>query len=226
MAGTPKRMAARSVVSFPTLEQIKTALGIDAGDASKDAAITALLASTIAIIEGYLGRGIALEQVIEEFDPPETRVDVLLLHRFPVQQVVSITHEGGAEITGARVYKATGVVRWRHGCARVRGCGCEDLAPILVEYSGGYAEDAWPADLLDAVMRAFYGRWQATGGTGNTADMVGGPGNRSVTIDGLTITRDAASFAGSALADQAVPPELASVAAQLEPYRVIRAGGV
>ena len=108
---------------------------------------------------------------------------------------------------------------------RWRGC-CENVPQVIIEYDGGYPDDAWPADLLDAVMRAFYGRWQSTDGTGNIATIAGGAANRSITIDGLTITRDAPSYAGTALAEQVLPPELAMDAAQLDPYRSRRVGGV
>jgi hypothetical protein len=69
-------------------------------------------------------------------------------------------------------------------------------------------------------MRAFYIRWNATGGTGNLSEVVNAPGNnRSVSVDGLTVTRDSQMYAGEGFDGQAVPPELTSVAAMLEPYR-------
>lgn len=212
-----------TTVAFPTLDEIKEALEIDASDPSHDEAIEAMLASTITIIEGYLGRGIAFAHELEEFIPPESRLDVLLLRRYPVSSIQSVTLDG-SPISDYWLYKSSGVVRWRnrHG-ARVP---CESAGEIVCEYDGGYPDDAWPADLADAVMRAFYGRWQATEGSGNIASIVGGPGNRSISIDGLTITRDSASYAGSAFALQVIPPELANVAAQLDPYRARRVGGV
>lgn len=208
------------MASLPTLAEIKTALGIDASDTSKDAAITSLLAATIAIVETYLGRGIIRAAVVEEFPPPDNYDPALSLFRFPVDHVNSVTQEGAA-LAGFRVEKEPGIVRWRMGnCFARRACCGELELPIVVDYVGGYPDDNWPADLIEAVMRSFYGRWHATGGSGNLADAVqaGGP-NRSVSVDGLTITRDAASYAGDAFSGQAVPPDLVGVAAMLEPYR-------
>lgn len=219
-------MRVKSTVAFPTIEQIKQALGIEASDQSKDQAITTMLASTISIIESYLRRGIAFAHEIEEFDPPETRADALLLYRFPVSEVQSVTQEG-APITGYRVHKRPGVVRWRDAWCTVR-CGCEHMLSVVVEYDGGYPDDAWPADLLDAVMQTFYSRWNSTGGTGNLAKIdASESANRSVSVDGLTITREGVqstyAFGGTVMP---VNTLLAPVAALLDPYLARPLGGV
>jgi hypothetical protein len=208
------------MASIPTIDEIKAALGIETGDASKDEAIQSMLDATIALIESYLGRGIAHAAVVEEFDPPENANPALLVFRFPIEVVNSVKQYGNA-LTGWRAYKTPGIVQWRGTHCAIRRACCDDMGePVVVDYVGGYADDAWPADLLEAVMRAFYIRWNATGGTGNLADVVNAPGNnRSVSVDGLTITRDSQMYAGEGFAGQAVPPELTSVAAMLEPYR-------
>ena len=218
---TPKRANVRA--SLPPIEDIREALGI--ADNAKDDEITALMSSTIALIETYLGRGFIRADEVEEIDPPESRLDAVLLFRYPVESVTSVTRNDVA-LTGYRLQKAAGVLRFGEACGRRRRVCCEENWPLVVSYTGGYADDALPADLVDCVMRVFYGRWQSTGGTGNLADADSGGAIRSVAVDGLTVTRDSPSYAGAAFADAVIPPELASVAAALDPYRARRAGGV
>jgi len=215
------------MASLPTVADIKKALGIPDADTSKDEAIESMLAATIALIETYLGRGIAQANEVQEFIPPDSRNPVLSVFRFPIQLVNSVTQEA-ATISGWRVYREAGQVKWKAGaCYMRRACCGEDDPPVMVDYVGGYADDAWPADLAEAVMRAFYVRWNATGGTGNTADVVNAPGNnRSVSVDGLTITRDSQMWAGDAFGGVVVPPELTGVAAMLERYKVHTVTGV
>lgn len=217
----PKRNALfRTGATLPTLDDIKAALGIDASDTSKDAALTANMQATIAVIEGYLQRGIAFGDEIQNFEPVESRNPKLLLFRFPVTEVRSVTLDG-ADLTGWRVLKSSGIIEWRDGCGCPVVHGCCDHEPVIaVDYSGGYPDDAWPADLLDAVMRAFYARWNATGGTGSAADASGtGAAIRGVTVDGLTVQYGDAGAAAAEFGGGPVPAELVGVAAILDPYR-------
>jgi hypothetical protein len=120
-----------------------------------------------------------------------------------------------------------GVLEWSEGCCHIphQGWGRDPI--IVVDYAGGYADDAWPADLLDAVMRVFYARWNASGGTGNAAQASGtGAAIRSVTVDGLTVQYGDALASLSGSDGGPVPPELAGVAALLEPYRMRLVTGV
>jgi hypothetical protein len=206
--------------SLPTVDEIKAALGIESSDVSKDDAIESMLEATIALIESYLGRGIQSAPEVQDFEPPEMHFPSLLLYRFPVSVVNSVSQDARA-ISGWRIRKSDGVLQWRpRECYVRRACCGEIEAPVTVDYIGGYGDGEWPANLVEAVMRAFYIRWNATGGTGNLSEVVNAPGNnRSVSVDGLTITRDSSMYAGEAFAGQAVPPELTSVAAMLEPFR-------
>lgn len=215
------------MASLPTLEEIKTALGIESSDVSKDESIQSMLEATIAIVETYLRRGIAQQSAVEEFPPPDSRKNAFALFRYPVDHINSITQEA-VTISGWRLSKKSGVVQWPDGCCIPhRACCGEDDIPLVIDYVGGYPDDEWPADLVEAVMRAFYVRWDATGGTGNLAEVVNSPGaNRSVTVDGLTITRDSQMYAGEAFKSRAIPPELVSVASMLEPYRSRIVAGV
>jgi len=214
------------MATFPTIDEIKLTLGIDPNDVTYDEAIASNLAATISLIESYLGRGIAYADELQEFDPPDTENPALLLYRFPVDVVNEVTVEGQA-LGGWRVQKRSGIVRWHEACAcTVAHYCCRSAPQIVVDYTGGYPDDAWPADLLDAVMQVFYGRWRASNNTGNIAEIPSGGGVRSVSVDGLTVQYDSATFAGSAFAGSVVPPELTGVAAALDPYRARLLTGV
>ena len=93
---------------------------------------------------------------------------------------------------------------------------------MVVEYIGGYPDDAWPADLVDVLMRLFGERWKATGGTGNPADDSTGRGAiKGFAVDGVRIDYDLGDAStGAVLGVESgdVPPDLAPFAAQLEPY--------
>jgi hypothetical protein len=209
--------------TMPTLDELKDMLGIPAGDTSLDDEITAAFAATIAIVEGYLERGVVFAAQVQAFEPVETRNPRLMLFRFPVAEVRSVTVDGGA-ITGWRVFPASGILEWRQGCAP-RGCyGAEPL--VSVDYSGGYADDAWPEDLMDAIVRAFFARWHATGDTGNTADMSSQGPIRSIGVDGSNVTW--ADHIGTAAQSGSgpIPAELLGVSAILDRYRARTVTGV
>ena len=209
---------------FPLLPEVRARLGIAEGDTSKDAQIAATMQSTIALVEGYLGRGIAnVPDFTQVFEPVDTRDRRLFLSRFPVQSVTSVTIDDGAAAPGAwRLFGKQGVLELGDGCA---AHFCARLPIITVVYSGGYPDEAWPADLLDAVMQVFYGRWARA----NSTDPAGASAApvRSWTADGLTISyADANVGMGSAYASDVIPPEIAPVAAMLDPYRRRNVWGV
>ena len=220
LAGTRSATA-----SFPTLEEIKVVLGIDPADTTKDAAITSGVIATIAMIETYLGRGIKRETVIgERFEPIDTRDPKLFLWRFPVESVTEVRVEG-APVAGWRVYPRQGVLNMGRGSS-MRGECCGEGALTEVDYIGGYADDAWPPDLVEAVMRAFYGRWSvAFGAAGNAPSPAGRV--KSWTADGLSVSMTDPSIGmGSQEAGAVIPPDLANVAAMLDAYRVRFVRGV
>jgi len=205
--------------TMPTLDEIKDALGIPASDTSQDQAITDAVAATLAIIEAYLGRGIAWGPMVQTFEPVDTRNPKLLLYRFPVTTVRTVMVDD-SPLDGWRVLKAQGVIEWRDGCGCVwpsNVCGREPV--VVVDYDGGYADDAWPADLMDAIMRAFYARWHATGDTGNTADMSTGGPITSLSVDGSSIAFGEPGVNAAEFGGKPWPPELSGVISILEPYR-------
>lgn len=205
--------------TMPTLDELKDMLGIPPGDTSLDDEILDGFATTMAVVEAYLGRGVAFAAQVQDFEPVESRNRRLMLFRFPVTEVRTVTVDGNA-VTGWRLFKQSGILEWRDGCcphlARIP-CGAEPV--VSVDYSGGYADDAWPADLMDAILRAFFARWHATGDTGNTADISSQGPIRNVNTDGSGVTfadhQATAEHSGAG----PIPAELLAVSAQLDPYR-------
>lgn len=202
---------------MPTLDELKDMLGIPASDTSLDDEITAAFDATLAVVERYLGRGVQyVVGDVHQFEPVETRNRSLRLFRFPVEVVTEVLVDG-QPTTGWRVLPMSGILEMGQGCGFHHGCGAEPI--VRVTYTAGYADTAWPADLMDAILRAFFTRWHATGDTGNTADASTQGPIRSVGVDGSTVTW--ADFQATALEHGAgpIPQELLGVSAMLDPYR-------
>lgn len=212
---------------MPTLAELKDMLGIAGLDATQDAAILSQFETTLAVVENYLGRGVAFGSVVQAFEPVETRNRRLMLHRFPVALVRSVTVDGVA-VTGYRLFPASGILQFREDCGgggHMRG-GCANEPIVLVDYDGGYLDDAWPADLMDALMRAFFSRWNATGATGSSAEITSQAPIRSVTVDGSSVTWGDFQASAEKHGGGPVPNELLAVSAQLDPYRARLVTGV
>ena len=212
--------------TMPTLDELKDMLGIPPTETSLDDEITSGMAATIAIVERYLGRGVAFGAELQPFEPVDSRNPRLMLYRFPVTEVRSVLVDD-QPVTGWRVFHASGILEWRHGCcpSYYRG-GCAPEPIITVDYSGGYADDAWPADLMDAILRAFFARWHATGDTGNSADMSSQGPIRTVGVDGSTVTWADHQATAAESGAGPIPAELLGVSAMLDPYRQRMVTGV
>lgn len=214
---TPNPLLDIACAAFPTLEQIKTQLGIE--DTSQDEALTVTMKGTLTLIEDYLGRGIVQLSRVQTFSPPDTRDSKLFLSRFPVQSVEGVTVDGSPLAAGWRVFGPEGILELGQGChwRGPQGC-CEPGSVIAVDYTAGYPQDCWPPSLLDAVMRTFFGRWNATGG--DAASIVAGGAVKSWSADGLSISMGDASAGLGSISTNTIPPDLINVAAQLDPYRL------
>lgn len=206
--------------TVPTLDDLKDMLGIPPSDTSQDDEILDGFAATIAIVESYLGRGVAfVADMVQAFEPVDSRARRLLLFRFPVSVVTQVQVDGQA-VTGWRLFPQSGILQWRDACASAFMSGPCSAEPVVsVTYSGGYPDDAFPADLLDAILRAFFARWHATGETGNTADISAQGPVRSVGVDGSTVTWADHTAITQDSSGGPIPDELLGVAAQLDPYR-------
>lgn len=214
-------------VPFPTVDDLKAMLGIAADDESKDALIQMMLDSSLAMIESYCGRIFMLDDYEEHFLPIDTRNPYLLLSAFPVETVRSITRDYGFEnepyvvtIGGWKVFPQQGIVRqFSHGCC---WCCVQWDGDTIVDYRGGFPPDAWPADLVDILIRLFMDRWNATGGTGLLVNGSSGGGTgeiKSATVDGMRLDYDVGGASYKAVVD--VPPDLLPYAAALAPYRLL-----
>ena len=228
-------------VPFPTVDTIKILLGIDPTDTSKDAAIAVLLAACVAMLENYCSRTFQNGDYVEEFEPLSARDPTLMLSAWPVQTINSVTRDGVA-LTDYRLYPNTGMLRqWVNGSIAYRppGAGwsswswwwCGDhAASIIVDYVGGYPDDAWPADLVGVLLSLFGARWRALGGDGNPANDTTGRGAiKAFTVDATRIEYDLGdSSTGAVIGVETgeIPPDLAPFAAQLAPYVDQRIWGV
>ena len=220
---TPNPLLDIECAAFPTLDQIKATLGIEGTD--QDAALTATMKGTLTLIEDYLGRGIVERTVTKRIAPIDARDSKLFLTLFPISDVDTITIDGSDVPTGWRVIGDQGIVELGHGCCWFRPRDCCDHAPVIeITFTGGYPADCWPPSLLDAVMRAFYGRWNASGGDASGA--VAGGAVKSWSADGLSITMGDASAGLGTISGNTIPPDLINVAAQLDPYRLRLVRGI
>lgn len=221
---TPNPLLDIDCAAFPTLDAIKAQLGIEGTD--QDAALSATMKGTLTLIEGYLGRGIVERTRTQRVDPVDTRDSKLFLTLFPISAVESITVDGGTPMTsGWRIFKDQGIVELQNGCCwrGPHGC-CDHGSQIEVRYTGGYPADCWPPSLLDAVMRTFYGRWNAT--QGDASAVVAGGAVKSWSADGLAVTMGDATAGLGSISHDTIPPDLINVAAQLDPYRLRVVKGV
>jgi hypothetical protein len=208
--------------TFPSRDALKVLLGIDEDDDTQDAALAQTMATTIALIEAYLGRGIAyLPAAVHRFESLDARQQKLLLYRFPVASITSVTIEGAA-VTGWRLFKSLGILQWRD-FPWVGAVEYGRDTVVEVTYAGGYPDNEWPADLLSAVVQAFQERWNATVGAvavvGGATLAEAGP-IKSLTVDGLAVTyADSGTTVAGEVSGGPIPAELNAVAALLDPYR-------
>src|SRR5262245_35301061 len=93
-----ERLSGTRGATMPTLDELKEMLGIPASDTSQDEEIVDGFATTLAIVEAYIGRGVAFASMLQQFEPVDTRNPKLLLYRFPVATVRSVS-VGGHAIT-------------------------------------------------------------------------------------------------------------------------------
>ena len=224
-----RRTSLRSAsVPYPTIDLIKKLLGIDDADTSQDAAIEAILNACLAMIESYCGRTFQEGDYTEEFAPIDARDSYLMLRAWPVSTVATVTRDEQV-LTGWRLYPSTGMLlQQEHGRCWCHHWQHDHSASVIVEYTGGYPPDAWPADLVDILLRLFSVRWNGSGG--NVTNETGAAGRiKGFTVDAMRIdydVGDAAAGATQGVEAGEIPPDLAPFAAQLQPYVDQRVYGI
>jgi hypothetical protein len=157
-----------------TLEAAKERLGIDPADTSHDIEIQTALDVTLVTIETKLSRGLLQQREIMEF--PMNDTGYIWVHRFPVQQVYSLT-SASHSIRNFTVFPKK---------ARVYVGGAGDYT---LDYEGGF--QYLPANLEWAMWAAFDLMYeQISNPTAGGATIIQGSGEvQSVTIQDLGTVR-------------------------------------
>jgi hypothetical protein len=180
--------------SLLTLDERKSALGIDAADTSKDTAITALggyVDATITrackvTVAADIPPNLRLEPVTETFRVM-TRTEAVFLSRRPIVEVATVS-EGGLVLVADADYEidGQGIYRLRSGSRSYWGGDAfvtygsrlgVALATVVVDYAGGW--DVVPEDLKYAAIKFTQAEWN---GGGQPRD----PWLKSVRIEGVS----------------------------------------
>lgn len=129
-----------------TLATVKAALGIT--DGTEDATLPPLISSASAAIAGYCNR-VFIEEDVEETLRPCGRQHELMLARYPVSNVGSVTEDDDVVApSGYEVDLAIGIISRLFGD---RG-GYWSGGKIVVAYKAGYPIAEVPAGLVQAVI--------------------------------------------------------------------------
>jgi hypothetical protein len=162
-----------------SLEEIKAYLGIDPGDTSNDAYLTAQILASTAMVERYCGREfeqIATEQLI--YNPRRT----LNLTRFPLVSLEAITGEYTTiSIDNYKLDKLNGRLLPTHLVGYYGDCW------INIEYTGGYLPEELPADLKSVLMDLVASRYYNQGvdiSKPVKSEKVDGIGSTTYAVDG------------------------------------------
>jgi hypothetical protein len=191
------------------LEQVKALLGIT--DTASDAKLTAALPVVTEHFENYCKRGLAYVADVVEEQALAARLPVF---RYPIDTVTELLVDGAVPTYAYTVDQARGYILLQYAA-------CVFWYPQVarVTYSGGYPQDAVPADLADAYARCCadyagvaYSVGASTGGGAPLKALGLGSG-------ALTVSFDTGAQA-SAYNTSAVPPLLAPYHFTLEHYRM------
>lgn len=130
-----------------TLAAVKAALGI--ADISEDRTLPSLISQASAAISMFCNR-IFIEETVEETFRLDGRTPSLVLSRYPVTEIVSITEAGIAvEASGYEVDMTAGVISrlWSDRTA------CWATGKTVVQYSAGFPIADVPRDLVQALVQ-------------------------------------------------------------------------
>lgn len=126
------------------LAMLKTILGIDSADTSRDAELTDLLNGTIVRCETYIDNVISQRNVSELFYGASSPFN---LNYYPVGDIVSVELNGSDVAIDWEVRKRFGLGQLRRKDGRVEWLTDDD--EIAVTYEAGFAE--CPYDLMQAI---------------------------------------------------------------------------
>lgn len=197
-------------MALVSLDDAKTALGIDAGDTSQDATLTAQIEATSMAINNYCDRIFVVQTYRDQLrDAYGTYGEPLVTRQYPIMiddsgvPVVAVT-EGGAALDAAllEVFPEGGAI-YRLDAALVPSAW--GAALVTVEYAAGF--DPIPADVQGACLEWLTVRWFAVGRD---------PALRSETVPDL-ISQVYAGDAGAGTSGGAIPPGARDM---LAPYKI------
>lgn len=148
-------------------------LGIPSGDTSKDAAIQWHMDAVLGLVELYCARQFLLQDQMQSFFQTGP---YLLLSRYPVETVTSVTLEGGGfaqpldwhdeDLVGGIIHLPA-YSSW-YGLGY---CQPSQQRRVDVAYRGGYA--LLPPALEMTMWEMVAARWAASGGTGSLLPIAG-----------------------------------------------------
>ena len=116
-----------------TLANLKTFLGISAGDTSKDSLYELLIESCTAAAEKYLGRNIIARTITEEpHDKQGSKTKYLQVQEYPITSITSIVEDGQAiDQSILKLDKYNGIIKKPTNWKGV----------VLITYIAGLASD-------------------------------------------------------------------------------------
>ena len=197
-------------MALVSLDDAKTALGIDAGDTSQDATLTAQIEATSMAINNFCDRIFVVQTYRDQLrDAYGVYGEPLVTRQYPIMvddsgvPVVAVT-EGGAALDAEllEVFPEGGAI-YRLDAALVPSAW--GAALVTVEYAAGF--DPIPADVQGACLEWLTARHNAIGRD---------PALRSETIPDL-ITQVYAGDAGAGTSGGAIPPGARDL---LAPYKI------
>lgn len=166
-----------------TIERLRVAAGLAATDNSQDAEIDVVIQTAMAMIENYCDRKFPLQDTVERFTHKQGYS--VTLARYPIVQINSVRGDNNQTIL-FHVNNDNGVV---HFDGRVHA------HEIVIDYRGGYAPDAIPADLEFVIINLFKTLWDAQQGGGSVGVAIGAVKNAK--IGDLSLSYETGSGASS-----------------------------
>lgn len=139
-----------------TLDAVKAALGITG--TAEDTKLQALISQASAAIAQFCNR-VFIEEDVEEAVRTERRDLIILLERYPVTEIISVTENGVALGPYDReIDQASGCLNRLSGDQ----IACFSQGRVVIAYTAGYTIDKVPPDLVQATV-ALVAHYRSTG---------------------------------------------------------------